>query len=84
MAKRFHGQRALLLARPTRMKGTAMLKTSAERVQAAKDGLLRLAEHEMPWEGDKENASSSFTRFPPIDTLLADLDHVSDQWPPAL
>ncbi|MEL6641858.1 MAG: hypothetical protein AAFP98_11190 [Pseudomonadota bacterium] len=55
-----------------------MTTTSAQKVHAAYEGLLRLAEHETPWEGDKETAPSSYMRFPPVDSILSDLDDMSD------
>ncbi len=54
--------------------GTAMTMMSAQRLRAAYDGLLGLAERETQWEGDKDNANPSFSRFPPVDMILTDLD----------
>ena len=56
-----------------------MTKMSAQRIRAAYDGLKGLADRETLWDGDKDIAPSSLKRFPPVDSILTDLDDTSER-----
>ncbi len=83
MSEHHHGWRALLLADLHCGQGTVMELTSAQRIQAAYDGLLEPADRETPWEGGAPIAPSSITRFPPIEAVAKELDRVNHQEPVA-